>query len=65
MKKQMKKQILNKLADLNDKNEGLYKKKTEFEEAILKIDIEIYKLAGEYDLLIKDFLSTQQMKGEE
>lgn len=49
----MKKIILDKLAKLSEKNRRLYEKKTEFEEAILKLNIEIYQLMGEYDRLVK------------
>ena len=45
--------ILDKLQELSEKNERLYKKKTEFEQEILSLDIQIYNLMGEYEKLVK------------
>jgi predicted nuclease with TOPRIM domain len=62
MKKSLK-EILNKLAEVDEKNWKLYKKKEELERQILAIDIEIYELSGEYSKLCKEFLKNEQPYG--
>ena len=49
----MKKEILNKIAELNKKNEELFNKKANLENEILIIDIKIVEISEEYNKLTK------------
>lgn len=54
------KKILNDIAKINDKNQILFNRKAKLEGEILEIDIEIFKLSGEYNEVCRRFLKEKK-----
>ena len=55
MKKETKK-LLDSLAKVNDENKKLFDKKAKLENEILEIDIDIFKLSGEYNSICEKLI---------
>ena len=49
------KKLLEKIKIIDDKNQALYDKRADLKDEILAIDIELFKLMGEYNLTVKHF----------
>jgi hypothetical protein len=56
------KKVLNKLSELTKENERLYNRKAELEKAILVIYIQIYKIMGEFDKLIRELYNGEESR---
>lgn len=55
----MKKQILNLISRLDERNQKLFDEKAKLERNILEIDLEIWHIGNEYQGLIKKLLKTK------
>jgi len=52
-----KKKLLNKISQLDAENQKLFERKAKLEDEILAIDIEIYRIGGEYSNLCEKLLT--------
>ena len=55
-----KKQLLNKISKLDEKNRLVYEKKSKLEQEILFLDLEMYQIMEEYNQLVWELLETNQ-----
>ena len=58
--KQQTKQLLEAIKNINEKNQELYDRKAKLEEEILLIDIELFKLIGEYNKITSKILKQNE-----